>query len=213
MITLKLDGQRFGKLLVLGELPRRTRPSGQRARYFLCRCDCGNSGAYCLGQLRSGHTSSCGCSRTERTVKRNTTHGLSKQFRAEYLTWKGMRQRCSAQAGPDYERYARRGIEVCSRWHDFANFLADMGKKPSPQHSLDRWPDRDGNYGPDNCRWATPTEQSRNRDIVRTIQVDGEEMPLTEASLRTGIKVATLRARLRAGWDCDRAISTPVGAR
>lgn len=200
MTRIELIGQRFGSLVVVGELPRRVRPSGQKARYFTCVCDCGTTIECCLGQLRSGHTETCGCARRAATVARNTTHGLSKDYPAEYRTWKGMRRRCNNSGGPDAKRYHERGIRVCERWNSFAAFLDDMGPRPSAGHSIDRWPDRDGAYGPGNCRWADATEQSRNRDIVIVVDCGDEKLHVSDIAARTGIKPKTLYARLRAGW-------------
>ena len=83
---------------------------------------------------------------------------------AEYRAWANMKQRCNNPKDKDYKDYGGRGIKVCDRWlHNFENFLADMGKRPSPQHSIDRYPNNDGNYEPSNCRWATQIEQAQNR--------------------------------------------------
>jgi hypothetical protein len=93
-------------------------------------------------------------------VVRQAKHGLSK--RPEVTVWRGMVSRCTNQNATDYPRYGGRGIMVCDRWRLFANFFADMGERPSPKHSIDRI-DNDGNYEPDNCRWATASEQRLNQ--------------------------------------------------
>ena len=95
------------------------------------------------------------------------THGESHDNRTtEYTSWLSMRMRCLQPSHDSYARYGGRGITICDRWiNSFENFLADMGRKPTPQHSLDRFPDKDGNYEPTNCRWATKSEQIANRSF------------------------------------------------
>ena len=105
------------------------------------------------------------------------THGHTVNGRPSptYRCWSMMMMRCHNSNFPSYIRYGGRGIIVCERWKSFANFLADMGTRPSEKHSIDRWPNRVGNYEPGNCRWATMKEQCRNRVSSRpVVRSDGK---------------------------------------
>lgn len=135
---------------------------------FECVCDCGKNGAPYRVSLAAGKSLSCGCLQRERVTK----HGLWRS--SEFKIWQGMRQRCENESDKSYQHYGGRGIKVCDRWLVFENFLADMGKRPGAGYSLDRYPNRDGNYEPSNCRWATAGQQSRNRDatILNQVAVD-----------------------------------------
>jgi hypothetical protein len=99
---------------------------------------------------------------------------------------------------------------MCDRWRNsFSNFIADMGRKPSPSHSLDR-EDNNGNYEPGNCRWATGLEQRRNTTRSVKIECDGEAKSLVEWSYFTGLPQTAIRSRIRRGWDIKEALTKPL---
>jgi hypothetical protein len=115
-----------------------------------------------------------------------------------------MRQRCENPKNKDFANYGERGIRVCERWSTYENFLADMGFKPS-KHGLDRR-DNDGNYEPNNCRWATLSEQASNQRRITKIDVGGEKITMAEASRRFGVLRETISYRLRHGWTVQQAL-------
>lgn len=161
-----MTGQRVGRWLVLerGESDRHG-----KARW-MCRCDCGRSALVAASSLRSGQSRSCGCLRREVVSAARTTHGHTRGGRetAEFRAWRSMLERCYSPRYKQYRDYGGRGITVCARWRaSFQAFLDDMGLKPSPGLSLDRR-NNDGPYSPDNCRWATATEQRANRRPPRS---------------------------------------------
>lgn len=152
-----LAGQRFGRLLVVCKAT----DVGARYTSWLCACDCGVTSEILTGNLNNGTSRSCGCLKREVASKRFLTHGHSGT--PTHGCWMAMRQRCINPNANGYAHYGARGIAVCDRWlESFENFLADMGERPSLRHSIDRYPNNDGNYEPGNCRWATKTEQMRN---------------------------------------------------
>ena len=160
-----LTGKTFGRLTVLH---RKGIARNSRAATWLCQCTCGNRITTESRLLNNGNTTSCGCAQRDymRAHAHRLTHGESKG--AEYKSWCGMKDRCYNRKNPAYDRYGGRGITVCVRWRNsFERFLADMGRKPSTQHSLDRFPNNDGDYEPANCRWATMTQQVKNRRRLR----------------------------------------------
>lgn len=159
----ELSGQRFGQLVVLS-----LSHADKWGRIWNVRCDCGTEKTVRGRALLVGDTISCGCEHRKRASKRVvalfTKHGEAKAQSAEYRIWKGMNKRCYDKNQRIYPYYGGRGIRVCDRWrYSYEKFLADMGRRPSDAHSIDRFPNNNGNYEPSNCRWATRSEQMRNR--------------------------------------------------
>lgn len=131
----------------------------------------------------------------------------------EYNSWRAMLNRCFNPNTKYYERYGGRGITVCDQWRrSFATFLADVGKAPSPKHSIDRI-DNDGNYEPGNCRWVTQAEQNKNRSQSILLEFYGKKMTIVEWSLISQVNEVAIRGRLRSGWEPKAAVWTPVQAR
>lgn len=152
-----ITGMKFNKLLVLN---REHNPRYKHASW-LCRCDCGNLTVVVGNNLRNGGTKSCGCSKGDYIS--NALSGSPSLYPNEYNVYNGMKFRCFNQNSDGYIHYGEKGVTICDRWlESFDNFLTDMGLRPSNEHSIDRI-DYDGNYEPGNCRWATVTEQNRNR--------------------------------------------------
>lgn len=139
----------------------------------LCSCDCGTILDVKRHVMLRGNTRSCGCLRRDVVSKRRTTHGEGwngGKRSPEYRAWIGLRQRCVTKDPRVSMYYSARGIKVCERWNSYENFLADMGRRPTPKHSIDRYPDPNGNYEPSNCRWATWHEQRMNQNPKGTFK-------------------------------------------
>jgi hypothetical protein len=188
------SGDRFHLLTYLSDAP-----SGRR-RLALFRCDCGTEKVMMVDNVRSGKSKSCGCVGRQKTIERSTKHGHAKRgaHSRAYGSWESMVHRCTISTRPDYHRYGGRGIKVCDRWMDFANFLADMGDPP-PDMTLDRFPDVNGNYEPGNCRWATPKEQANNRRSNVYIEFNGKKQNIESWSIELGIPRKLIEGRIHAG--------------
>ena len=209
------DGEVHGRLTVLHDSdPRADDP--RRRRRVTCLCSCGRCKDVDLTALLSGGTVSCGCAVVERAAalgKLAVTHGASVggTVTPTYRTWAAMRTRCFCTTSKDYSSYGGRGITVCPQWDDFAVFVRDMGERPGKEFTIDRV-DSAAGYSPENCRWATSSQQNRNRPGYNSMVLyRGREITLAQLCDETGINQSALWMRLfRYGWDVERAAGTPL---
>lgn len=201
-------GKRYGMLLVIGFSGKNKH--GQTL--WLTKCDCGKEKIALGGGMVCGHTRSCGCLKISTSKTSRRTHGYCSGGKTdEYKIWLGMKKRCVNKNAKSYEHYGGRGIKVCRRWMKFENFLEDVGLRPSKNHSLDRFPNKNGNYEPGNVRWATQKQQCGNKRTNLVIEFRGETMTAGEWADKLGIKRFTLYCRLNGyGWSIERALTTPV---
>jgi len=208
-------GLQFGRLTIIAfakVFPAGRRPSRQLC---LCDCSCGNQCEKPWDYLRSGETRSCGCLSHDSTVavnKKKRTHGLTGT--KLYAVWYNMMQRCYDKEDGGYPDYGGRGIFVCKRWHGWQgalNFANDMGE-PGCGMMIERM-DNDGPYSPENCKWATKTEQARNKRTTIRVIWEGKEWKLIELCESLGLVYERIRERYQyRGWDLKKAIEIPVGA-
>lgn len=196
-----ITGQTFGLLTAI-------KYEGHSNWSFECACVDKNIVVVNAYNVKSGHTSSCGCFRKETASKRCVTHGSSKT--PEYNTYITILSKCYNPKNKKYKDYGGRGIKMCDRWlEDPQNFLDDMGKRPSDKTSINRI-NNDGNYEPGNCEWANNTEQANNRRSNRLIMFNGKTQNLTQWSNELGISFNVLRNRLRKNWSVEEAFTIPV---
>lgn len=210
--ALDLTGHKFGLLTVLHRVP--PGPTQRWRSVWLCQCECGGTVSVVATSLRKGGTKSCGClklAQMERFKTSSITHG--KRNTPEYRTWADMCLRCDTPSQTSYPRYGGKGIKVCDRWKaSFEVFLADMGPKPSPLHSIER-NNSAGNYEPENCRWATRAEQAANKSTTVRVVWQGAEVVACVLAKQLGKNPKIVCGRLAKGWTIERALSQPVGAR
>ena len=197
-------GEKFGRLTVVSVDTSNLGWAKVRAA-----CDCGGTWEGQITPLRSGKTLSCGCLAPHLKSGLNRTHGKSST--PEYRTWKAMKRRCYSPTSPDYPLYGGAGVRVCSRWlESFEAFLVDMGERPDPSMSIDRWPVSNGDYEPGNCRWATKIEQGRNTVRVHHYEYKGRSLTLGEWCGILGLHYYTTKGRLADGWTVERAFEHPL---
>jgi len=191
-------GKRFGRITVVG-IPQTVK----RASAVPGRCDCGDERVYFTGNLRVQAEPMCPtCRIASRPAKGNSRrHPL-------FNIWKAMIQRCENPKHTFFGEYGGRGISICRRWRDdFTAFVADVGSRPAGT-TLDRI-DNDKGYEPGNTRWATQREQMNNRRANVRIDWRGQSLTIAQAAETAGLETATLAFRMKAGWDIDRAMTTP----
>lgn len=191
-----------------------TREAGVKAR-AICSCTCGGTTSVVLSKVKTARTVSCGCLILE-TVRlahsKNRKHGMSPASGRvpEYNIWAGIKQRCLNRNNKHFKDYGGRGITLCEEWMEFTGFFNDMGRRPTPKHSIDRI-NNDRGYCLENCRWATQKEQCRNTRKTILIKFNGESVPLVAAAESIGINEHTLYQRLfKHGWAIEDALSIPT---
>lgn len=204
-----LTGRKFGRLSVVAYAGK----SGHNQAWS-CLCECGATSRVLASNLLGSVTRSCGCLHREATGDAHRTHGRTAT--SEYHIYQSMIARCYSATAISYKRYGARGITVCDRWRfgdgetgGFECFLFDVGDRPSKKHSLDR-KDNDGNYEPNNVRWATKIEQHRNTRTNRHVMFRGERLILEDAIRLSGLNHSTVSMRInKYGWSIEKALSTP----
>lgn len=194
MRLINLSGLTFGQWTVIS----RAKPQNGET-LWKCRCTCGKEAKVGAKNLRRGLSRSCGCASKE-------FHGESESI--EYATWRRINQRCTNPNNRDWHLYGGRGIRV--EWTSFSEFLADMGPRPSPKHSVDRI-DPNGPYAGPNCRWATAKQQARNMRVNRLLSARGETRCLSEWAEVTGLSRSCIEKRIdNLGWSIEKALFTPL---
>ena len=196
-----LTGKKINRLKVLF-LCREKNKNGNKI--WAAHCQCGRITFGLSSNITSGHKKSCGCLHKDTIRKDNLVknHPL-------YFTWEGMRSRCKNPRAKNFKHYGGRGIKICKRWDIFKNFAKDMGEKPSRKHSIERI-DNDGDYSPENCRWATQKEQTNNtrRSLI---EIDSKKMSAKQWCQKYNINYGTYNNRVYRGWSKVEALQRPVG--
>lgn len=205
IVTENLTGKinEGGTLLVLGRLPDRVYKGNYKQAVWACKCLRGSCNNFIsvLGKFfKSGHTKSCGCIGREGT---RTTHGLTRH--PLYKVHRGMLNRCHNEEYPDYKRWGKKGIVVCEEWRieensqgflNFYNWAMENGYREGEGLSIERIKNKKGPYSPQNCKWATPQEQANNRESNTFVHLYGEDLTLSQAADKFGLKYGTLQTRV-----------------
>lgn len=193
---INLLGKTFGNLTVAVKAK-----SDHYGIYWWCDCTCGYSKIVRGSHLRQGKIISCGCKQGNHVsvIKHGHAMGKDKKASTEYSAWLSMMARCKNPKTKHYRLYGGRGITVCDRWLVFENFLSDMGLRPSSKYSLDRYPNKDGNYEPGNCRWATIFEQNRNTNRNVFYEHEGRSQILEQWATELNADPGNIGKRIKAG--------------
>lgn len=177
-------------------------------RMGLFKCACGNEFTALITRVQNGRTTSCGCKMTKYINEILLKHGCARGtgHSREYDIWYGMIQRCYNKTSISYKYYGAKGVIVCDRWRNsFQSFLEDMGSAPSLDYSLDRFPNKHGNYEPPNCRWATASQQANNTTRNIEITYNGETKTLKEWCECLGLNYPRIRNRYKnLNWSVDK---------
>jgi len=197
-------GQKFHSWQVISEEPQRG-----YTRMMRCQCECGEVRVISLHSIKRGDSKSCGCRQEELYISSMSKHGVDRRSRTtEYKSWLHMIERCENRNCKSFPNYGGRGITVCTRWRwSFHEFIRDMGPKPKG-YTIERI-DVDGDYFPENCKWASKKEQSRNRRNVHRVQVGEKILKIHEWSEISGVSSEKIYERIfTRGWEPIIAIFT-----
>lgn len=197
--------------LTVGRWTLLERRQAHRSRW-LCRCACGVEKTVGEAHLAMGKTLSCGCLAIDLRRARATKHGHTsfRSWSPEYVIWTGIVARCTNPRDRGFKNYGGRGIGICPAWREsFAQFVADVGRRPSAAHSIDRI-DNGRGYEPGNIRWATRLEQAGNKRNVKLIERNGRRQCAAAWARELGIRFDLVNARLQRGWSPERALTEPV---
>ena len=197
-----LTGKRFGRLMVV-----RYEKRIKKFWYWLCVCDCGNETVVSASNLKSNHTKSCGSYKEEKSREKKKTS--KPHYASLRIKWDSMKARCLNQNSQDYHRYGGRGISICEEWMDFEKFYEWSIKSGFEEKLTIERKDVNGNYEPSNCEYTTRKEQARNRRNSKTVIFFGKEKLVCELAEETGIKYATLQARIKRG-EKDELLIRPI---
>lgn len=204
---IDITGKRFGDLIAIRPIKDKTEIN----KKWECICECGKTKRIRGGYLRNGKITHCGCKNVDR-VHGSFVHGHSRRLykTKERRAWGNMISRCYNSKSINYGSYGGRGIKVCDEWRrSFVSFLNYVGLCPSKTHSLDRFPNNDGNYEPGNVRWATREEQMNNTSRNAFITHLGETMTKADWAKRIGIPYSCICGRFNLGWSMERIVKTP----
>lgn len=204
-MALKIEnGQKFWKLTAIKEVPKKSKNNSRR---FLWECDCGKTLECDISTVKRGNTKSCGCYKLNSLATRCITHGKSKT--RIHRIWRAIKNRCNENSTAINPHYAGRGISICEEWvNNFEEFYKwSMDNEYADNLSIDRIR-VNGNYGPDNCRWATRADQARNTRANHFIQFGGEKMCLQDWATRVGVTAGSLHRRIKL-WGLEKALTTP----
>lgn len=193
-MTLNLTNKTFGRLTAIERMPN----NGRRTAWkFLCSC--GVEKIINSETVTDGRVNSCGCLQKESITQRSLKHGhsINRKSTKELKSYAHAKSRCYNKNDPKYKNYGLRGIKMCDAWlNDASQFLKDMGKAPSPKHSIERI-DVNGDYEPSNCIWATNHDQSRNKTTNVFVELNGEMVILKDYALALGIGYKALHKLYR----------------
>lgn len=204
-----LEGIRFGRWTVISKAEPKFDYRGRRLSAWNCKCDCGSERVVTEHSLITNSSKSCGCLRVDVAQKMgvaNVTHGMSDT--RLYRIYKHMHRRCEDPKDIRYDHYGGRGIRVCGEWSTFEVFSDwALSNGYNDSLSIDRI-DLNGNYSPDNCRWATVQEQALNKTNARMIEYNGRAQSIAEWAAEIGMPYKKLWKRIKSGWSPEKALTT-----